>query len=90
MNIELSLFSSFLFFILFYMFLRLNRYKHFSSFYLSYMISLFILNVLYPPTSEDLNDINSWTSLYVFFQALGILLLFIYSFSMALNDLEEE
>lgn len=86
MNLDISLFFSFIIFVILYFYFVQLRYTYFSSFFLSYMISLLILNIIYPPTSEKLNDINSSTSLYFLFEFVGFFLIIIYSLTMAIND----
>ena len=86
MNIDASLFLCFILFLADYLFLIYLSYTLFSAFFLSYFISWVILNFIYPPTSEKLNDINSSTFLYFLFQFMGFFLITIYSLTMAIND----
>jgi hypothetical protein len=86
MNLDTSLFLCFILFLADYFFLVYLSYNFFSAFFLAYLVSWLLLNFIYPPTSDKLNDITSSTFLYFLFQFIGFFIIFVYSITMAIND----
>ena len=86
MNLNETLFLAFILFTIILILLWNFDYTSFSSFFLAFEISIIVLVFIFPPTSEKFNDINSGTIIYFFLVMAAFVLLFIYSFTMALND----
>lgn len=55
------------------------QYTVFTAWLLAVIVAFVYLNIAYPVTQDELDDINSSTVLYIFIQILTILFVFIYS-----------
>lgn len=90
MNLKTSLVIYFLILIFTVVLLKLASYRTFSAFLLATLMAQITLNILYPPTNDNLStDIDSSTTLYFFVQIFGIIIFVIYALMMALSDYEE-
>ena len=67
-------------------FLLYINYTIFSAFILSLIVSLIVLNIVFPITRNELDDINSLTSLYIFIQIFTLVVFFVYAFITTVSD----
>lgn len=90
MDIRLAVILYFITVCILFFYMRYKLVRSFSSLLIAVVISQVILNILYPPTTENLNTkINSWTSLYFFVQIGGFIVLIAYTIIMAITDQED-
>lgn len=90
MDIRLAVIIYFINVSILFLFLRYKLVRSFSSLLIAVVISQVTLNIIYPPTTENLNKkINSWTSLYFFLQIGGLGIILAYTIIMAITDQEE-
>lgn len=71
-------------------FLLYLNYTIFASFVLALIFSLILLNILFPVTSNELDDINSLTSLYIFIQIFTLIIFFIYAFITTISETRDK
>ena len=62
----------------FLFFLYLN-YTVFSAGFLAFIVALIYLNIAYPVTSNELDNINSLTVLYIFINVFTLFVILIYA-----------
>lgn len=55
------------------------QYTVFTAWLLAVIVAFVYLNIAYPVTRDELDDVNSSTVLYIFIQILTIVFVFIYS-----------
>ena len=88
MRIDFALFFVFILFVFIICALKKLGYRNFSNFFLSFEISAIVLLLICPPTSNEMNDLNSSTLIYFTVVFISILLFICYAGIMALNDKE--
>lgn len=86
MDLHIALIIYFLTLFALFFILTTNRYREFSAFIISVVFSQIVLNVIYPPTNDALDDIDSGTSIYFLVQVGGLVLFIVYAITMAIYD----
>jgi len=69
-----------------YIILLYFNYTFFSAFMLSLIIGLIYINIVFPVTRNELDDINSNTVLYIFIQIFTVVVFAIYVFLTTVGD----
>lgn len=88
MKINYVLFAYLFIFLSSFYILKKYRYRAFSAFIISVLLAQLVLNILYPPTADNLStNIDSGTSLYFFLQVSGLVLFVIYGIIISINDI---
>lgn len=69
-----------------YIILLYFNYTFFSAFMLSLIVGLIYINIAFPITRNELDDINSNTVLYIFIQIFTVIIFIIYAFLTTVKD----
>ena len=67
------------------LFLYFN-YTFFASFMLALIVGLIYINIVFPVTRNELDDINSSTVLYIFIQIFTIIIFIVYVFLTTIRE----
>lgn len=86
MDLHIALIIYFIVLFVFFFFLTMNRYREFSAFVISLILAQIVLNIIFPPTNDKLDDIDSATSIYFLLQIGGFFVLLVYLITMAIYD----
>ena len=62
------------------------RYTGFSTFVLALIAGFIFLNIAFPMTRKELDEVTLQTSLYVFIQVFTLLVFFIYAFLTTISN----
>jgi len=62
------------------------NYTFFSAFMLALIIGLIYINIVFPITRNELDDINSSTVLYIFIQIFTVIIFIIYAILTTIGD----
>lgn len=69
-----------------YIILLYFNYTFFAAFMLTLIIGLIYINIVFPITKNELDDVNSKTSLYIFIHIFTILVFIIYAFMTTIGE----
>lgn len=73
-------------FVSFFVLLYFN-YTAFSAFMLALIVSIIFLNIAFPLSRNEIDDINSLTMIYILVQTLTLLVFILYAFISSVKDL---